>query len=283
MSRVVPGSEGLEDGLRTSFAKAAAREPLLGAGLGFVPPASRPAYAAWCALLGELRECLFERSDPRVSGLKAGWWAEELRGWGQGAWRHPVGRPLAAPPGLGPVFPRIAAHLAAVAADSDPPADESAAFAALRPLAEAVVQGEARLFGSACDAATVDALATHWLRQRLEHGLEAADRARVPLVFFARHGLRREQLPAPEAAALRRDWALRLRDRLPTGAVAGLAYPRQLSLRGDRIALEALAAGRNVPGTHALGLVWQAWRLARRSAIATQCSTGLTSTAPPPT
>jgi hypothetical protein len=281
MTLAVPGTEGLDEGLRASFSKAAGREPLLAAGLAFVPRASRPAYAAWCGLIGELRETLFERSDPRVTGMKSLWWAEELAGWRRGAFRHPVGRPLVAQPALAGTWESVADAIPLLAAEPEPTPDAEAALDALWPLSEALVQVERVLFAAGGDAtAQARALAVHWLRHRLEQGLEAPDRARVPLALFARHGLRRDQLASAEAAPLRRDWAARLLSELPAAPVRGWAYPRTLALAEDLARLSAIQAGRSTPTRGSLSRVWQAWRLARRSASGTLRSTDLTSTAP---
>ena len=257
------------------FAKAASREPLLSAGLGFVPMHTRPTFRAWTGLLAELRECAFELSDPRVTALKAGWWAEELDGMARGAARHPLGRAL-----LARDLPRVPEALAAaaealpsVASDLDPTADRDAAIATLLPLAMPLVTIECALFGAVTDdGAQGRALAIHWLRHRLERGPESADRGRVPLSLFARHGLRREQLASPEAAALRGDWATQLEAEakaLVSSRRSAWPYPRLLSLSTDRRALSALAAGRESPPGNAQAIldVWRAWRLARNAAL----------------
>lgn len=262
-------------GLEAFFAKAESREPLLRAALGFIPLHARPMFKAWTGLLAELRECAFELSDPRVTALKAGWWAEELDGMARGAARHPLGRALLARelPRVPEAWAAAAEALPGVASDLDPTADRDAAIAALLPLAAALVDIERALFGARDDAgAQGRALAAHWLRHRLERGLDAADRARVPLALFARHGLRREQLASPAAAALRRDWAAELKgeaDALHASCRSTWPYPRLVSLTADRRALSALASGREpAPDpTPSIGDVWRAWRLARNAAL----------------
>ena len=262
-------------GLEAFFAKAESREPLLRAALGFVPAPARPVFKAWTALLAELRECAFELSDPRVTALKAGWWAEELDGMARGAARHPLGRALLARelPRVPEAWAAASEALVLVSADADPAADRESAIAALLPLAAALVAIESMLFGGAAGASSQGrALAVHWLRHRLERGLDAADRARVPLALFARHGLRREQLASPGAAALRRDWARQLHSEAQAFAPSSQyawPYPRLLSLAADRRALAMIAAGREPtqgPGQSFLD-VWRAWRLARNAAL----------------
>lgn len=272
-------------GLAAFFAKAEAREPLLGAAVGFVPSASRVVFRAWCGLLAELRECAFELSDPRITVVKAGWWAEELDGVARGAARHPLTRVLLA---HGGPWQGAGDALLAVAGDADPAADLDGAIAALHPLADALVGIERHLFGAAGPASDASrhapaaadadaqrrALAIHWLRIRLERGQDAPDRARVPLGLFARHGLRREQLATAAADPLRRDWATRLHAALPMPAEAPSSagpwpYPRLLALAADRSALDALAAGRTPHRGKGAGFldVGRAWRLARNAAL----------------
>lgn len=257
----------LDEGLRAAFAKSEAREPIHRAAVGFVPIASRPVYMAWVALLEELRECAFELSDPRVTAVKSGWWAEELDGVARGAARHPLTRALVR---CGGPWSGIGDALLAVAADDAPAADREGAIAALIPLAEALVRVEAHLFGGEPSIGIqARCLAVHWLRVRLERGLDAGDRARVPLVLFARHGLRREQLAGPEGEALRRDWARQLHELLPEGSPVAWAYPRRIGLHADRRALKCAADARSLsrgPAT-AFKDLWDAWRCARNAAL----------------
>ena len=256
-----------DEGLRAAFAKAESREPMHRAAAGFVPMALRADYMAWVALLEELRECAFELSDPRVTAVKSGWWAEELDGVARGAARHPLTRALVR---RGGPWGGIGDALHAVAAEDAPAADCEGAITALRPFAEALVRVEAHLFG-APPSIEIQArcLAVHWLRLRLERGLEAGDRARVPLVLFARHGLRREQLAGPEGESLRRDWAGQLHELLPAGAPRGWAYPRLVDLHVDRRALQAAANARDASRGFAAAFqdVWHAWRCARNAAF----------------
>lgn len=257
----------LDEGLRAAFAKAEAREPIHRAAAGFVPMESRVVFMAWVALLEELRECVFELSDPRVTAVKSGWWAEELDGVARGAARHPLTRVLVR---SGGPWAGIGNALLAVASDDSPSADLDAAIVALRPLAEALVRVEAPLFGAEPDIeAQARTLAVHWLRLRLERGLEAIDRGRVPLMLFARHGLRRDQLAGTEADALRRDWAMQLHDALPVASPQGWAYPRLIGLHTDRLALRRVAEGRGASRGITTGFleVWQAWRCARNAAL----------------
>lgn len=260
-------------GVAAFFAKAEAREPGLRPAVGFVPPESRAAFRAWTGLLTELRECAFELSDPRVTAVKAGWWAEELDGVARGAARHPLTRALVR---FGGPWRGIGESLVAVAGDLDPKPDPDAALAALHPLAARLIAVERHLAvggGLGVDPAVVDvqatSLAVHWLRVRLDVGLSAPDRARVPLTLFARHALRREQLVEDIAEPLRRDWAAALLARLPrTDGTVGWPYSRRLAVEADRRCLVLRAAGRAsdaAPGGFLW--VWRAWRLARNAAL----------------
>jgi phytoene synthase len=261
---------GSDEGLRAAFAKAEAREPIHGAAVGFVPVESRAVFMAWVALLEELRECAFELSDPRVTAVKAGWWAEELDGVARGAARHPLTRALVR---CGGPWGGVGAALLAVSHDDAPPADRDGAVAALRPLAEGLVRVEAHLFDAAPDTeAQWRCLAIHWLRLRLERGMDAPDRGRVPLALFARHSLRRDQLSSPQGDALRRDWAGQLREALPLEPPKAWGYPRTIGLHSDRRALARLAEGRP-PSRGRMSAfldVWGAWRCARNAALRTR-------------
>lgn len=257
----------VDEGLRSAFAKVEAREPIHAAAAGFVPVESRTRFMAWVALLDELRECAFELSDPRVTAVKAGWWAEELDGVARGAARHPVTRVLVR---SGGPWRGIGDALLAVAGDDAPSPDREGALAALRHLAEPLVALERHLFQSQGDVEPLSrTLAVHWLRLRLERGLEAPDRGRVPLSLFARHGLRREQVAGPEADALRRDWARQLHEALPQPPSVAWAYPRLIALHVERRRLDHAAAGRVVSRGVASGFleVYRAWRLARNAAF----------------
>ena len=63
------------------------REPEMVFAEVFCPNDDKLAFRAWGALLHELRESLFELSDPSVARIKTAWWAEEMIGLGQGRQR----------------------------------------------------------------------------------------------------------------------------------------------------------------------------------------------------
>ncbi len=252
------------EGLRASFAKAEARDPILGASLGFLPADSRPAHMAWAALLNELRESVFECSDSRITDLKVGWWADELDGLARGAARHPVSRSLLR---YRLPFALVAESLRRVIDESDPAPDTEAAIAKLTPLARSLIEAEHALFAvEGCRNTAARSLVVHWLRHRLAQGLETADRARIPLVLFARHRLRREQLASSEAVALRRDWAENLLATLPADD-PGWAYARRLLRAADRHALARAVRGQSPQALAGFAAVWRAWRQARNTTL----------------
>ena len=262
-----------DEGLASAFAKAEAREPWLDAAQGFVPVAHRSVFRAWAALLAAMRECVFELSDPRVTAVKATWWAEELNGVARGAARHPLTRCLRP---LGGPWSALSAPLLEVASDIDPATDLASTLQRLAPLANAIVALECHLFptgaatsGSANFDLQTQALSIHWLRQRLRQGASSEDRARIPLALFARHGLRREQWLDVEGAELREDWARQLHQALPAAPAATWPYLRRLTLEADRRALKKLASGAEESALSLSGFpaLWMAWRAARNAVL----------------
>lgn len=237
------------------------REPEMEFALLFCPPAQRARFQAWGALLHELREARFELRDPGVAETKQAWWSDELRLFGEGRARHPLGAPFA---GTDAPWSALARTLATTDAAS-PPADAAEAIAALRPLARATTAVEAALFDAAGPDAAGDALAVHWLLHRLPHGLVADDAGRIPMQLLARHGVSLDGL-ASAPPALLADWAAQLGAALPT-AMPGTAYYRRVALRFDRARLARLARdGRRFGPPAPAGHLWRAWRASRAAA-----------------
>ena len=234
-----------------------AREPEMAIAEVFCPPALRPRFQAWGALLHELREARFELSDARVTGVKLGWWAEEMLGLGEGRGRHPATAVLA---GTSAPWSALGRALIGDAPD-ERPADTAAALAGLLPLARAVVEVEAALFDAAASDEAVRSLAVHWLLQRLPAGLAAEDQARVPMHLFARHGLTAAELAQGQGEALLCDWARELGESLPQPRDA--AFLRRARARFDDARLRRLAAGRGFSEPPAPATLWRAWRAAR--------------------
>ncbi|HLS84125.1 MAG TPA: hypothetical protein VK016_05620 [Arenimonas sp.] len=234
------------------------REPEMALADPFCPPAQRPHFRAWGALLHELREAAFELSDPSVTAGKCQWWAEALLALEAGEGRHPVTTALVGAPGE---WRGLAAALLAVAGEEpERPGDTAAALAQLMPLAEALAAAEAALFGA--DAAAPRAIAVHLLLQRLPEGLAAADQARLPLHLLARHGLDAGSVAAGQGEPLLRDWGRELAAALPAPS-PGLALFRRLRTGFDRVRLQRLGRGPRFDPPAPLATVLRAWRLAR--------------------
>lgn len=236
------------------------REPEMAFAEIFCPAADKPAFRAWGALLHELRESLFELSDPGVARIKTAWWAEEMIGLGQGRQRHPLGAEL-----LGRDAPWSQLGRALLAFDTDPmrAADTDEAVAALVPLAGAVLQVECRLFPARESAEASRSLSIHWLLQRLPEGLASADQARIPMHLLARHGITAAALPTAQAQALLRDWADELLSALPP-VLPGAALVRRSRAGFDRARLRTLASGKPFGPPPPPSTLWRAWRAARQ-------------------
>lgn len=234
------------------------REPEMALVEVFCPPPLRPRFRAWGGLVTELREAVFELSDPRITAVKAPWWADELLRMAQGQGRHPLATELLAP--ALPWRELATATLRQLQAD-DRPADPAQALAQVRPLAEALAAVEAGLF--AAPAADPQGIAVNLLLHRLPHGLADDDQARLPMSLLARHGVTAAEVAAGQGEPLLRDWAAAL---LAADAadVRGLALFRRLRGGLDRVALRRLAGGRGFTPEPAPLTVFRAWRLARR-------------------
>ena len=237
------------------------REPEMALVEVFCPVDARARFRAWGALVAELREAVFELSDPRVTAVKAPWWAEELLRFAERLGRHPLAPELQSAPDV-PWRELAAALLRQLQAD-DRPADTAAALAQVAPLATALAAAETALFPSPVPS-SVPAIAVHLLLQRLPRGLGDDDHARVPLALLARHGLTAAELAAGGGDALLRDWAGALRDAQPA-EVRGQPLFRRLRSGLDRAALQRLADRGGFAPAPAPVTVWRAWRLARRA------------------
>lgn len=252
---------GVPDAIGHYVGKWQAREPEMRVASVFCPPPRRVRFLAWGALLHELREALFELSDARVTGVKCGWWAEELIGLDAGRHRHPLTEALT---GTTAPWRELGRAVLTQAGDEARQADTAEAIAALLPLARTVIAVEAALFDAEASESSARALAVHWLWQRLPAGLAAEDRARLPMHLFARHALTTEALAAGEGMPMLRDWANELAAAL-TADLSGAALPSQARRRFDAVRLARLAAGKGFAPPPALGTLWEAWRAARRA------------------
>lgn len=255
----VPDAIG-PDSIKHFVGKWQAREPEMRVAQVFCPPARLPRFLAWGGLLHELREALFELSDARVTGVKCGWWAEELIGLDGGRHRHPLTEALA---GSSAPWRELGRAVLAQAGDDARQADTAEAIAALLPLAQAAVAVEGALFDRQAGDAAARALAVHWLWHRLPEGLASEDRARLPMHLFARHAVTAEALAAGEGMPLLRDWATELAAALPP--LTGGPLPAQFRQRFDAARLARLADGKGFTPPPDLGTLWRAWRAARDS------------------
>jgi hypothetical protein len=225
----------------------------------------RARFAAWGALLFELREAAFELSDARLVEAKSAWWADELLRSAQGAPRHPLTQALAMP---GLPWSELARGMLALAhADGSRPVDRDAALAAVAPLAEGIATVEAVLFDAAMTGDASRMVAVHLLCERLRIGLAANDGGRVPLSLLARHAVASSALAQPEGMPAIVDWAAELAAAQPSD-LAGVALYRASRTALDGWFLRELATGRPhrpMPRLRALRLAWHAARQARRT------------------
>ena len=235
------------------------REPEMQFAELFCPGDQKMRFRAWGALLHELRETLFELSDPRVSVVKTGWWAEELIGLDEGKQRHPI---TAALIGLDAPWSALGRALLDHDVGDRRAADTAQAVELLLPTASAMIAVESAIFGAGGSADAPRSLAVHWLLQRLPRGLASDDQARLPMHLLARHGLTAGQLPGAAAEPMLRDWGRELALATP-GDVRGASLFRRSRHRFDQAAAERLAAGKGPGGPAPLLTFWRAWRSAR--------------------
>ena len=247
-----------DDAIAHFVAKWHRREPEMALAEVFCAPDQRQRFRAWGALVQELREAAFELSDARVTAVKCQWWAEELANLPQGRGRHPISADIAAPD---LPWTRLARALIEQSLVDERPGDVRAALAHMTPLASALGEVEAALFGAPVPA-DASALAVHLLLQRLPQGLLAQDQARLPLNLLARHGRTVAQVAAGEGEAVLRDWASDLLAVLPAPPRSAPLF-RRLRTGFDRVRLGRLAAGRGFAPPAAPATVWRAWRIAR--------------------
>ena len=235
------------------------REPEMVFAEVFCPNDDKLAFRAWGALLHELRESLFELSDPSVARIKTAWWAEEMIGLGRGTQRHPLSAVLL---GKDAPWSNLGRALLAFEPDSVRASDTDAALAGLESLAGAVVQVESGLFNAEGSRDAARSLSLHWLLHRLPEGLASDDQARIPMHLFARHGLTPDQLPGAKAQALLRDWAGELLAVTPL-QLRGAALFRRTRGAFDRARLQRLASSNRFDTPPPVLTLWRAWRAAR--------------------
>ena len=247
-----------DDAFEPFVAKWLVREPEMITAEVFCPAPLRGRYRAWGALLHELREAVFELSDPRIIVAKTGWWAEEIMGLGKGRSRHPV---TAAFIGLPAPWSELGRCLLDASNAELRPASTNDAIETLLPAARAVVAVEAAVFAANASDEGVRALAVHWLLSRLPAGLAMEDRARIPMHLFARHGSITASWETGPGQALLKDWATELAAALPANPDAAMF--RRVRAAFDHARLARLAAGKGHAASPAMATLWRAWRVAR--------------------
>lgn len=235
------------------------REPEMQFAEVFCPEAAKPRFRAWGALLHEFREAMFELSDPRVTGIKTAWWAEEMIGLGQDRQRHPLTSVMV---GVAAPWPALARALLERDAGELRAEDTGQAVAMLLPTASGVLAVESAIFGARESADASRSLAVHWLLQRLRQGVASADQARIPMHLFARHGISAAHAEPGAEQALLRDWGRELAAAMPA-RVPGAALLRRGRHRFDEAILERLAAGKGLAEPAPVPSLWRAWRAAR--------------------
>lgn len=252
---------GHDEAIAHFVAKWHRREPEMAQAEVFCPEGQRLRFRAWGALVHELREAGFELSDVRVSAVKGQWWAEELANLTDGRSRHPVTAPLL---GADADWPRLGQALMRQVVDEQRPADAAQTLGQVMPLASALAEVEAAVFGARAGEHDARALAVHLLLQRLPSGLAADDQALLPMNLLARHGLTAAQVAAGQGEPLLRDWAAALAAELPEARAHDSLF-RRLRSGFDRARLARLAKGRGFDPPGPVATLLRAWRLARRA------------------
>ena len=202
----------------------------------FMPVSQRAAAEAWLALLQEWVEAAWGGEDPTPGFAKLAWWSEELRGWGKGLRRHPLGRVLQRMPAPWAETADALGLLQAVREDV-----RSGRFAdageRLMPFVVAVAACEAALFGPADGGGDLPGqalapVALHLLWQPAGDDVQALAQSR---------------------RALLKAWPLR--------SGSSRASRIHAALLRDR--LRAVATGRPHAPLPPWRVLWLAWRAAR--------------------
>jgi hypothetical protein len=219
---------------------------------------------AWVALLGELDESIFERSDPRVAQTKLAWWGKDLAA-GDNA-QHPLSRQLLRAPVAAQVeiaaWQRPVQEALRLAQFDAAPRDWPEADQRWLPMAAEVAAIESVLAG--CRVST-GVVALQWQRQRLWYSLLLGQPAQgmAPLAWQA------DASAGDDAATRWQAFVDSHRDALAEERTARLPLHRSM-LRGLwQWRLARLLRGRDPASLLApagLPLLWSSWRSARRAA-----------------
>lgn len=240
------------DSLRSFTGKWQAQWPELSLLQGFLPPVTRPLAAAWGALLCELQDCAFAIEQDAVRTPKSMWWADELQRMTARQGRHPLTMALQ---NTEAGFDRIAGPLLVLSGKVPLRSGNTEALhQQLLPLTTALAETEAALFGGG-NGQDSTIIAVQLLLMRLPDGLQAFDRAMVPMHLLARH-----QAADALNEALQKDWLSELLALLPERH-SGNPY-REAQRRFIRRRLSAMQSGKTPSLTP--GYAWDAWRAVRR-------------------
>lgn len=239
------------EALQSFTGKWRAQWPELSLLQGFLPAAIRQPALAWGALLCELQDCVFGIEQDAVRAPKSLWWADELQRTASRESRHPLTIALQE---VDAGYCRIADPLLAMSAKVPVRSGNTEALRQqLLPLTTALAGTEAALFGGG-NGQDSTVIAVQLLLMRLPGGLQAFDRAMVPMHLLARH----QVMQAP-SSALSDDWVGELLGLLPE-QTAGSAY-REAQRRFIRRRLLAMQSGKQPVLTPAYA--WDAWRAVR--------------------
>jgi phytoene synthase len=250
----------------------------------FLPPEQRRRANAFGSLLHELEEAALQPHEPQVTGIKLGWWRNELASAAGGRASHPITRELFADARARTVDPAVWVQLAEAAlATSMLPAAPAwpALLGQYRDFHASVARVDAGLMTAAATEQDLNRNATLWTISHLLRNLPAVmhgdEGLPVPLDLLARHALTRAALAeaTPQRAALLRDHLDALAGTMDE--VLGVPSPRSLYQRVRvRLDRKLIAAARGLPdplsglaGDARSGrwaTLWTSWREARQLA-----------------
>jgi phytoene synthase len=250
----------------------------------FLPPGQRLRANAFGSLVHELEETALQSHEPQVTGIKLGWWRNELASAAAGRANHPITHRLFADEGTRTVAAAAWVGLAdAALAASAPPAVPSwpALLGQYRDFHATVARIDAALMPARASEDDIEKNAALWTISHLLRELPGIARAGeglpLPLDLLARHGLTRPGLaePTPQRAALLRDHL----DAMEQSMAASLHVSSSRSLyQRVRVRLDRklIAAARKLPdplsglgggmGAGRWSMLWASWREARELA-----------------
>jgi hypothetical protein len=155
---------------------------------------------AWQCLFFELHDCAFSLEHDTVREQKSLWWVNELHSMSAKSARHPICQVLQ---NFSADFAQIAEPFLAIANQTPiRSSNTNQLFEQIMPFSKAIANVEHQLFEGQ-PTHSIDAISVQLLLMRLPHGLQAFDRAAIPMQLLARHqALHSDQTPP----ALLNDW-----------------------------------------------------------------------------